>query len=504
VSQGHAGTPAPRSARRAFRMGGTALAAIVVLVLGVVVVKTLTVSAPHVATIDAARLPPAVKVDVDGAARHLGEAVRFRTVSHQDPAADERVEWDRLQAWLLATYPAAHAAMNREVIAERTLLYTWPGREPALAPVILMAHQDVVPAAEETAAQWRHPPFSGELADGAVWGRGTIDDKGSLVALFEALDALAASGFRPRRTLLLVSGADEEVGGTGARAVAAALAVRGVRAEFVLDEGLIILDRHPVTRAPAALIGVAEKGYGTLEVVARAAGGHSSMPPDETADLTLAKALVAISRAKPPLRLAGPTEAMLQTLAPDSPPLIRMAIANEWLFAPLLLRALGATPAGTAMLRTTMAPTMLAGSPKENVLPERASVAINYRLFPGDRSADIAAAARRAVGELPVEINWLRPPIEASPVSSTSSRGWALLAALAGADAHGPVAPALFIGGTDSLSMQSVAADVYRFQPITLGDDELAMIHGTNEHMSIANFGRAIAFYSRLIQAAAE
>ena len=501
MSERPVGTDSPR---RPLVMGGAALAVTVIVALVVIAARTLTASAPHVAAIDPARLPAAVKVDTDRAARHLGEAVRFRTVSHQDPAADDGIEWDRLQAWLLASYPAAHAAMRRELILERTLLYTWSGQQPSLAPVILMAHQDVVPVAEETAAQWRHPPFSGELADAAVWGRGTIDDKGSLVALFEALDALAASGFRPRRTLLLVSGADEEVGGTGARAVATALAARGVHAEFVLDEGFMILDRHPVTGAPAALIGVAEKGYGTFEVVARAAGGHSSMPPDETADLTLAKALVAISRAKPPLRLAGPTEDMLKTLAPDSPPLIRMAIANEWLFAPLLRRAIGATPAGRAMLRTTMAPTILAGSPKENVLPERASVAINYRLFPGDRSADIAAEARRAVGDLPVEIDWLRPPIEASAVSSTTSRGWAILAALAGADAHGPVAPALFIGGTDSLAMQPVAADVYRFQPITLAEGELAMIHGTNEHMSLANLARAIAFYSRLIQAAAE
>ena len=478
------------------------LAAALFLVIAVVFVRTLASSSRPAARLDARSLPAAPAFDADAAARHLGEAVRFRTVSHQDPAEDEGAEWERLRDWLQASYPAAHAAIGRELIDGRTLIYTWPGRAGGLEPVILMAHQDVVPVAPGTEPNWHHPPFGGELADGAVWGRGAIDDKGSLVALFEALEALARGGFVPARTLIIVCGANEEVHGSGARAAAAALLARGVRAEFVLDEGLVVLARHPVTGGPVALIGVAEKGYATLTVTARGAGGHSSMPPSDSAVATLAQAIQRIARAEAPMRLVGPSREMLETLAPAAPLAARVAIANQWLLGPQLIARIRATPAGAAMLHTTMALTMLSASPKENVLPERATATINYRLLPGDTSGEVAARARAAVAGLPVEVAFLGAPLEASAVSSTSSRGWSLLAALAADVAASPVAPALMIGGTDARAMQAVATDIYRFQPIVLADAELAMLHGTDERMTAANLKAAITFYARLVVAA--
>ncbi len=485
--------------RRIVRLAAVLLALLILVVLA----RALLAGRGTAPSITAAALPAAPAFSLEAAARHLGEAVRIRTVSHQDAALDEAGEWPRLHAWLAATYPLTHARAARELIDGRSLVFTWPGTDPALPPVVLMAHQDVVPVEAGTEGQWRHPPFAGELADGAVWGRGAIDDKGSLVAIFEALEALARQGFTPRRTLILVSGANEEVQGSGAQAAAALLASRGVHAEFVLDEGLLVLARHPVTGGPVAMIGIAEKGYATLEVVAHAPGGHSSMPPADTAGLTLARALLAIHAAAAPSRLDGPTQQMLSALAPDSAFAARLAIANQWLFAPLLVRQIAATPAGAAMLHTTEAPTMLAGSAKENVLPERASAAINYRLAPGDSSAAVLERATRAVAGLPVTLAWLHAPLEASSVSSTGSRGWSLIAALGAAAAHGPAAPALMIGGTDSRRLQPVATDVFRFQPITLADEDLAMLHGTNERMTLENLRQAITFYARLVAAAA-
>ena len=484
-------------------MIGRIAASLAVVVAGVALVVLVRTFAVHEEALPPAPVPAAPPaIAVEAAARHLGEAIRLRTVSHQDPSQDDAAEWQRLRDWLLATYPALHAHATRELVEDRTLVLTWAGREPALPPVILMAHQDVVPVAEGTESGWRHPPFSGEVAEGAVWGRGAVDDKGSLVALYEALEQLAARGFTPRRTLIVVSGANEEVQGSGAEAAASLLAGRGVHAEFVLDEGLVILANHPITHGPVAMIGIAEKGYGTLEVAAHAPGGHSSMPPAETADTTLARALLAIAADAPPPSLSGPTGQMLETLAPQAPFATRMAIANKWLFAPLLVRAISATPAGAAMLHTTVAPTLLAGSAKENVLPERATVAINYRLAPGDASVAVEDRARKATQALPVTMAWLHPPLEASRVSSTRSRGWALIAALAREAAHGPAAPGLMIGGTDSRRLQPVADDVYRFDPVTLADGELSMIHGTNEHLTLANLAQSITFYLRLIEGA--
>ncbi|MBC7670728.1 MAG: M20 family peptidase, partial [Gemmatimonadaceae bacterium] len=339
----------------------TAVGAVLV-VAGVVAVRTATFKAPAAVDLSSVRLAPPRPVDVAMAAQHLGEAERFQTVSHQDKAEDQPAEWDRLHAWLQATYPDAHRVMTREVVDGHALVYTWKGTEPALPPIVLMAHQDVVPVTPGSEGAWTHPPFDGAVADGAVWGRGSIDDKGSLVTLFEALDGLAKAGFTPRRTVILVSGHDEEVRGGGARAAAALLKARGVKAQFVLDEGMVVVADHPVTHAPVALIALAEKGYATLTVTAPAVGGHSSAPPPQTGVATLAKAVLAIADKPFPMRFSGPGADMLKSLAPHASPTVKMAAANTWLFSPLLVKESARTPAGAAMLHTTIAPTMLKGS----------------------------------------------------------------------------------------------------------------------------------------------
>ena len=433
----------------------------------------------------------------------MGEAVRIQTISHQDPAEDDASQWEALHQWLAATYPAANRAMSRTIVAERSLVYQWPGSDPSLPPIILMAHQDVVPVAEGTEGEWRHPPFSGQVADGAVWGRGSVDDKGSLVTLFEAVDALAAQGFKPRRTVYIVSGQDEEVTGRGARAAAAYLKAKGVMAEFTLDEGLAVIGDYPVTHGPVALIGVAEKGYATLDVTARSAGGHSSVPPRETAVITLAKALVAIAAAPAPMRYQGPAAQMMGAIAPYASPMLKMAVANAWLFRPMIIRVMGASPAGAAMLHTTTAPTMLRGSPKENVLPQAADGWINYRIAPGDSSAAVMRRARETTRDLSVTLAWTFPPLEPSSVSSTTSSGWKVVAALAAATSHAPVAPSLVLAGTDSRSLQPVSRDVYRFQPLVMSVSDTEMIHGTNEHMTLSNLAMMTQFYARLIATAA-
>lgn len=481
-----------------------ALIALLAVLVALVLFRTFTYKPPAAVDLAAVKVAPPIAVDVDLAAQHLSQAVQIQTVSHQDPAEDQPAEWDRLHALLQSAYPAANAAMTREIVGKKTLIYTWPGSDPSLAPVILMAHQDVVPVTPGTEKDWKHPPFSGAIADGAVWGRGSIDDKGSLITLFEGVEALAKQGFKPRRTVILLSTEDEEVRGSGAKAAEAALAARGVKAEFVVDEGMAVITDNPVTGGRLAMIGTAEKGYGTLRVTARATGGHSSAPPaDGGGVVTLSKAVVAIDEDGFPMAFRGPGAAMLQTVAPKAPFMIRMAVANTWLFGPMIVKQVSATPAGAALLHTTIAPTMLKGSPKENVLPQDATAWINYRLAPGDSSDAVMARARRAVGALPVTLAWDKPPGEASPVSSTTSDGWKTLAAVVGATTGAPVAPSLVTAGTDSRYLQPVAKDVYRFQPMDFGLKDIGMIHGTNEHMTLSNLKQAVQFYARLVATAA-
>ncbi|WP_332774024.1 M20 family peptidase [Phenylobacterium sp.] len=482
-------------------LGALALVALLVVVIAV---RTLTYKTPASADLGGVKLAAPVAVDRAMAAQHLSQAIGFQTVSHQDKADDQPEQWDKLHAWLQVTYPAAHTAMTREVISDHTLVYTWQGSDPSLAPIVLMAHQDVVPVTPGTEGDWKHPPFDGVIADGAVWGRGAIDDKGSLVTLFEGVETLAAAGFKPKRTVILVSSHDEEVRGQGARAAAALLKSRNITAQFVLDEGMAIISDNPITGGPVALIGVGEKGYGTLTLVAKAAGGHSSAPPEGSGGVVvLSRALVKIAEAQFPLKLDGPGAAMLQVLAPEGSWPIRMAVANRWLFEPVIRSQVAATPAGAALLHTTIAPTMLKGSPKENVLPQDATAWINYRIAPGDTAQGVLDHTKAAVGDLPVDIAWLKTPDEPSPVSSTSSDSWKILAALAGESAKAPVAPGLVTAGTDSRYLQPVAKDVYRFQPMVFSLEGISMIHGTNEHMTLENLERAVQFYARLIATAA-
>jgi carboxypeptidase PM20D1 len=478
--------------------------ALVLVLVGVVLVRTLTYKPPTIVEGRAVRVSAPETVDVGRAAANLSKAVQIQTVSHQDPADDNPAEWERLHAFLQAAYPAAHAAMTREVVAGHTLVYTWTGSNPALAPIILMAHQDVVPVTAGTEGDWKHAPFAGEIADGAVWGRGAIDDKGSLITLFEGLETLAARGFKPTRTVIIVSGHDEEVRGVGARAAADLLKSRGVMAQFVLDEGLAVITDNPVIGGRLAMIGTAEKGYATLKVTAKAAGGHSSAPPKDSGGVVaLARAVTAIAERQFPMDFTGPGADMLKTLAPRAPFMVKMAVANTWLFKPLLVGQMSATAPGAALLHTTIAPTMLQGSPKENVLPQDAAAWINYRIAPGDTSAKVLAEAQTAVGPLPVTLAWAKAPEEPSPVSSTTSEAWRTLAAVVGESSGAPVAPSLVTAGTDSRYLQPVAKDVYRFQPMDFSLSDVGMIHGTNEHLTLKNLEQAVQFYARLIATAA-
>jgi carboxypeptidase PM20D1 len=448
----------------------------------------------------------AYAVDASAAAMRLGEAIRFRTVSLVEETED-RAQFEQFHVWLQQRYPAFHAAARREVIGELSLLYTWEGSDAGQPPILLLAHQDVVPVPDDTRANWQVDPFGGVIRDDAVWGRGAIDDKGSLIALMEAAEFLAAQGRRPMRTIMFAFGHDEELGGdNGAVVMARTLADRGVRAWFVLDEGLAALDRHPLTGGPAAMIGISERGSGTLRVRAVGQPGHSSMPPRDTAVSLVAKAVGRIHAMPIEQRLeGGPALGMMRALAPELSFTNRMAVSNEWLFGPMLRQRMEGNAAARALLGTTVAPTVIAGGSRPNVLPGEATAAINFRIHPRDSAADLLRAARQSVADLEgVTIDWGEAPREASPISSTTSSSYALIAALSHSilpDA--PVAPGLVLAGTDSRHYAEVAENVYRYQPILLTAEDLEMPHGLNERLSVANLERMIRFYIGLMEAGA-
>lgn len=482
-----------------------ALAVVLAAVAGIVGYRTYAFTAPPPPAEAAIPDISAYAIDVDAAAARLGEAIRFRTVSLADQNED-RTPFLQFHAWMRERYPAFHAVARRELIGDLSLLYTWEGSDPGQPPLVLLAHQDVVPVPADTREAWTDEPFGGVLRERAVWGRGAIDDKGSLVALLEAAELLAVQGRRPRRTIILAFGHDEELGGGGAELVAAELGRRGVRAWFALDEGMAALDNHPLTGAPAALIGISEKGFGTMRVRAVGTPGHSSTPPPQTAVSLVADAVGRIHAMPIDRSLeGGPALDMMRALAPELPFTTRMAVANEWLFSPLLRRQMAANPPALALMGTTVAPTMIAGGVRPNVLPGEAEAMINFRIHPRDDPADLLARARRAVAGLDgVTVEWAQEPSPASGVSSTTSSSYALIAALSQEMLpQAPVAPALVIAATDGRSYAGVAENVYRFQPIMLSIEDLERIHGVNERLTYDNFERMIRFYAALMDAGA-
>lgn len=444
-------------------------------------------------------VPPApVAIDPAPVADALAAALRIPTVSVEAGVVDAEAH-AALRDLLEARFPSLHAALRQERIAEHSLLYTWAGADPAAEPILLLAHLDVVPV--DPAAPWTVPPFEGRIADGHVWGRGALDDKQSVIAILSAVEHLIGQGHRPRRTILLAFGHDEESGGSGARAIADHLG--GRRLAAVLDEGGLVLDGAlDGLSAPAAMIGIAEKGYASVELVARGEGGHSSMPPPSTAAGRIGRAVARIEAHPMPAALAGPTAAMFDALAPEMDWPMRVVLTNRWLFGPVVRRIMERKPSSNATLRTTAAVTRLSGSPKDNVLPPEARATVNFRLLPGDSSADALAHVREVIDDPAIEVA-LIPGItsEPSPVSRTDGPEWdALRAAIRETWPEAVVAPYLTVGATDARAFTGLSERVWRFSPMRVHDDDLARIHGRDERIAIDELARMVGFYVRFLE----
>jgi carboxypeptidase PM20D1 len=439
----------------------------------------------------------------DAASRRLAEAIRFPTVSHQDPAQRQRDVFLGFHEFLARSFPRVHATLGREVVNGLSLLYTWPGRDAGRPPILLTSHFDVVPVVPETLDDWEHPPFDGAIADGFVWGRGAIDDKAGVLATLEAVEGLLAEGFAPEGTVYLAFGHDEEIGGDeGAAAIAKLLRERGVRLAFSLDEGLLVTEGIvPGVAQPVALVGIAEKGYVTLRITAHAAGGHSSRPTSDSAIGKLAAAILALESSPMPARVEGPAAQMLDAIAPHAAFPLGFVLGNRALFGPLVTSRLADDPSSNALIRTTTAVTMLEAGVKENVLPPSASAIVNLRLVPGDTVQAVLDHVGAVVGpEITVET--IRGD-EASRVADASSPSFAILRRSIEAIFPGVlVAPGLVLGGTDTKHYGEIAEQAYRFAPMRARSEDLARAHGTNERIAVANYGEMIRFYATLVREA--
>jgi len=427
--------------------------------------------------------------------------LRIPTISYTNEDLVDWVQFDTFIEKVAELYPLVHSTLERELVGGHTILYRWKGAEET-SPSVLMAHYDVVPASDEG---WVHPPFAAELVgegeSQVIWGRGTLDDKGSLVSILEAVEAQLAAGFTPRGDIYLSFGHNEETAGGGAIAAVEALTARGVTPAFVSDEGGAIVEGiFPGVDAPIAVIGVAEKGIMSLVLSVEQAGGHASTPPTLTATTRLAKAIVRLHKNPFPARFSQTNLDMVRTVGAHGRGIVGALFRAAAVTKPLLLLAFSRLSEETnAMVRTTMAVTQLSGSAAANVLAERATATVNIRIMVGSSVAEAVAHVRKVIRDDGVKID-VFDDSEPSPVSPITGAAWDTLKSSIEETFPGTVVtPYIQLGASDSRRFTVISNNVYRFSPFEMSKEQRATLHAMNENISVATWHKGIEFYKTLI-----
>lgn len=443
---------------------------------------------------------PPVDGRVVGALQAL---VRIPTVSDRDASRVDTDAFDRLLAELARWFPLLHERLDLTRVGAHGLLFHWAGAS-AERPAVLMAHLDVVPV--DADAPWQHEPFSGEVHDSpvgpAVWGRGTLDDKGCVAAICEAVESLLEAGHTPAQDVWLSFGCDEEVGGAAAQEAVAVLRERGVTPWLVLDEGGAVATEAlpPLFPFPLAVIGVAEKGTTSLELVAEGRGGHASTPAPMGPTARIARAIVRLEKAPFPSRLTPPTREMARRLAPRVHAPLRQILQRADRLERALTRALVASgPETAAMTRTTVAATTLSGSPALNVIASTAKAGLNVRVMVGETVADVVEHVRLAIRDSSIRIDVVEAG-EPSPISPMEEAFELLEDCITEVFPEALATPYVMMAATDSRHFTAISEHVYRFAPFRMSKAQRQAIHSYDEHLGIADLLDGARWYQLLIE----
>jgi len=436
----------------------------------------------------------------DSAIKHLSMAVQIPTVSLNDTAALDTVDLKKFGDFVQNAYPLINTHLQKTLINKYAFVFKWAGQDTALQPIILMGHYDVVPVEAAVLDKWTAPPFSGLITDSCVWGRGSVDDKATVIAVLEATEALLRKGFIPKRTIYLCFGYDEETNGNGAKAVVAYLQQQHVRAQLVLDEGGEVTEEEgAIVNRPIAVIGVAEKGYASYQLSVEKEGGHSSKPAKETAIDILVTALHKLRSNTPPVKLTAPVSEFIHRVGSSSNSFgFKMASANMWLFSGMVEGALAAKPEGSAMLHTTIVPTIIQTGVKDNVIPSTATAIVNSRILTGETVASVQEYIKNAIQDDRVKIKRVSrfggDPSAATGVESPAFKR--IESAVVKNIPDVIPTPYLMIGATDSRAYRSISDGVLNFLPMTDGKG----YHGINERLPIRDLQRSINFMMTVME----
>ena len=446
-------------------------------------------------------------LDAAAAVEHLSEAVRCKTINYAQHSLTDFGEFDRRQELMKRSFPAVMEAGTFELVGHSVLI-TIPGSDENLLPCLYMSHQDVVPVVAGTEKDWTHDAFSGAVNGGYIWGRGTLDIKNMVFGILEAAEYLLGHGRRFCRTAYLAFGDDEETLNLGAYSIAQTLQDRGVKLEFVLDEGGGSLEDGACFGAPGqciSLINLMEKGYADLELSAESSGGHSSRPWGGTSLEHLSRAIAAIADHPFPVRLPKAIAAMFEALAPlvtEEP--LRTLVQDVPGNADAIAAWCATKPETFAYVTTTVAPTMIeGGSAACNVLPQNMRAVINFRLNEGETTESVMEHCRSVTDNDNVSLRFLQ---KNDPSSTARSDGFGYLTlkeALAEFYPGVCYIPAMTTGATDARRYECICDTCLRCSPfLSETEDVLRGVHGTDERISVRSYLQGIRVLIRLMETA--
>ncbi|QNU65638.1 M20/M25/M40 family metallo-hydrolase [Ruminiclostridium herbifermentans] len=441
--------------------------------------------------------------NIDDFVQRLSQALQIKTISYENMDMVDKSEFLKFHTFIEKSFPNVHRVLVKETINDFGILFKWEGTETNQDSILLMAHMDVVPVEKETENEWCFEPFSGNISDGYVWGRGALDMKSQLMGILEAVEGLIINGFKPRKTIYLAFGHDEEVGGyLGNAQMASYLQSKGIKLSMVLDEGgFIIKNAIAGMSCLAALIGIAEKGMTTLELFAESNGGHSSMPPNSTAIGRLAKSIYILEKKQFKANINSILKEFFKAIAPKMPLLKRIIFSNIWLFKPLIIRIFTKLPKTNALVRTTTAFTMIEGGFKMNVLPQQAKAVANFRVMPGETIEDVKKRVEKVIKKLDITVKVNDVSFNPSKISHIASNEYKVMCkTIVSVFPESVAAPYLTVGSTDSRYYQKIANQIFRFCPIEIESEDLERVHGVNERISIEGYKKMIEFFYLLIE----
>lgn len=471
--------------------------------LGVSMVRAATVFKPE--KVEAAQLEPE-KVDVDRFIKHLSAAIQIPTICNRDESVVDWSKFDEFHALLKESYPLVHEKLELQVISKKSLLYHWKSEHPEKDPIALLGHQDVVPVTEGTEDDWEHPAFSGEVADGFIWGRGALDMKNHVIAVLEAVETLLEEGYVPERDVYLCFGHNEEVMAEdedcGAWCMMKWFKDNNIHLDSVIDEGGAILPVNikGVINRNLAGVGIAEKGHVDFEIAVAGKGGHSSAAPNHNALGELSKIIIKLENHQFKEQFTPQLWSLFNEIAKNTTYPVRVVASNLPVLKPLLQKVCVNIPQSASMMRTTTAVTMAQASPAPNVLPQRAACVANFRIMPGETVDDVEKHIRKYAGKN-AEINLISGK-NPSKISPTDSRAFEAIKQICKSmNPDNIVAPYLVMGGTDARVYEDVCDNIYRYSPFLVETSLLMTTHGTNERCPLSSLEDGVGFFKRYIRA---